>query len=94
MTTKELSEKMVDEKNSFKLYGEYVKKVLESNDWGKTNEWTDYLEITRAILDILHSMDDRELDSIFESLCQKSNFQKEMRPLIERILERTNAYET
>lgn len=92
MNAKELSEKMVDEKNSLNLYGKYVRKILAVANWGKSDEWKEYLEITRDILDILHIVDELSLDSIFASLCEKTAFEEGTRPLMEQILAKTNAY--
>lgn len=93
MTAKELSEKMVEEKNTLKLYGQYVRKLFTVFNWGNDDQWLEYLDITHTILDIFHSMDDLSLDSVFENLCEAAAFQEENRPLMEQILEKADAYE-
>ena len=45
MTAKELSEKMVDEKNTLKLYAKYVEKALYTKGLRTNEEWKEYLSL-------------------------------------------------
>ena len=71
MTAKELSEKMVDEKNTLKLYAKYVEKALYTKGLMTNEEWKEYLEITSEIVSILHNLNDTSIDTVFAELCDQ-----------------------
>lgn len=92
MTELELSRRMIEEEKSFKLYREYVKKIFEAKEWGNNEEWREYLELTGAIIDILHNFHDTSLDDIYDELCKSNVFYKEQKNYIEYILKKIDEY--
>lgn len=92
MTSKELSEKMIDEKNTLRLYKKYVEKILHIEDWGTDQEWKEYLDITCEIVEILHNLNDYTLDTLYAELSDNQIYKKNLLPSIKHILNQINMY--
>lgn len=92
MTLKELSEKMIEEKNTLKLYKKYVEKILNIEDWGTDQEWKEYLDITCEIVEILHNLNDYTLDKLYAELSDNPIYKKNLLPSIKHILNQINMY--
>lgn len=92
MTAKELSEKMVDEKNTLKLYAKYVEKALYTKGLRTNEEWKEYLEITSEIVSILHNLNDTSIDTVFAELCDHTAYSEKAYDNIKNILDKINLY--
>lgn len=92
MTAKELSEKMVDEKNTLKLYAKYVEKALYTKGLMTNEEWKEYLEITSEIVSILHNLNDTSIDTVFAELCDQMAYSEKAYDNIKNILDKINLY--
>lgn len=92
MTAKEISQKMVDEKNTLKLYAKYVEKILSLENWGTTEEWQEYLEITGEIVNILHNLNDGSIDNVFAGLNERTIFAGDSCANMKYILDRVKLY--